>query len=500
MSLLNKRVAIVGAGVSGLATAKHQLEQGLIPTVFEKYNSIGGIWNQECGNTWNTMHTNLSKFYVSLSDFPWPKSTQILPTTQEVAEYLQNYAKHFNLIEHIKCNSKVTYVTQLENKKWLVKWENTSTNETYEDTFDCLILSSGIYSKGFIAQYDNMNQFKGNLIHSKGYNALKTSQSLHEKRVIVIGQSFSGAEISADLVRAGASVLNIINRPYWILPALIKMNPQSSSPGLPADCLMFNRKAANTNSSAREINTLMATIIPLQNKIPPLYIDPTSDDPLIVATSTDYIKFAHEGKIVVKRQKIKKFTENGVILDDDTFEHADVVIFCTGYRLSLDFVDKKLLDIMEFDEKQYLQPLILYKSTFHLDLENFACVGLIKESIYPILEAQSRWVSMVFSGKVKLPPREEFEAALKSEREYRNLPEYKYKMQIRRERFVLYADDIAKEIGALPDFEKIKESEPELYRMLWEGPLSSIHYRLNENKEFTMQHIHEIDEYIKNAN
>lgn len=120
--------------------------------------------------------------------------------------------------------------------------------------------------------------------------------------------------------------------------------------------------------------------------------------------------------------------------------------------------------------------------------------------IYPVLELQGRWASMVFSGKVKLPSREELEAGLKAERECRNSPQYKYKVQLRRERFVQYPDDIAREIGALPDLDSIKESDPDVYRILWEGPLASIHYRLNENKEFALKHIHEIDDYINKNN
>lgn len=39
-----RRVAIVGAGVSGLASVKCCLEEGLQPTCFERSDDLGGLW------------------------------------------------------------------------------------------------------------------------------------------------------------------------------------------------------------------------------------------------------------------------------------------------------------------------------------------------------------------------------------------------------------------------------------------------------------------------
>jgi dimethylaniline monooxygenase (N-oxide forming) len=43
--MAGKKVAIIGAGPAGLTSAKYALQYGLMPTLFEKSNQIGGLWS-----------------------------------------------------------------------------------------------------------------------------------------------------------------------------------------------------------------------------------------------------------------------------------------------------------------------------------------------------------------------------------------------------------------------------------------------------------------------
>jgi cation diffusion facilitator CzcD-associated flavoprotein CzcO len=44
MSLSKTRVAVIGAGISGVVTAAHLKNEGLDVTVFERSSVAGGIW------------------------------------------------------------------------------------------------------------------------------------------------------------------------------------------------------------------------------------------------------------------------------------------------------------------------------------------------------------------------------------------------------------------------------------------------------------------------
>ena len=116
-----KKVAILGSGPGGLVSAKYALEHGLKPIIFEKKSGPGGLWSSNTA-IWDGMHTNVSKYSVMFSDFPWPRDSSVIPSAADVYNYLLNYIRHFKLEKYFRLNSHVTSVRQLSNKKWEVNW------------------------------------------------------------------------------------------------------------------------------------------------------------------------------------------------------------------------------------------------------------------------------------------------------------------------------------------------------------------------------------------
>lgn len=99
-----KRVGIIGGGISGLLACKYTLEKGLIPIVFEASNAIGGVWTQTIEST----RLQSPKRTFEFTDFPWPKSVRgRYPHNKEVLKYVEDYAKHFGLMGYIQLNTKV---------------------------------------------------------------------------------------------------------------------------------------------------------------------------------------------------------------------------------------------------------------------------------------------------------------------------------------------------------------------------------------------------------
>lgn len=100
------KVGIIGAGISGIAAAKQLSSHN--PVVFEATDSIGGVW-KHC--SYNSTKLQTPRCDFEFSDYPWPdRDNSSFPSHLEVLDYLYGYAKHFDVLRHIKFNSKVVEI------------------------------------------------------------------------------------------------------------------------------------------------------------------------------------------------------------------------------------------------------------------------------------------------------------------------------------------------------------------------------------------------------
>jgi len=193
---------IVGASISGLASASSLQKQYIEYTVIEKKSQVAAPWR----NHYDRLHLHTNK---RVSNLPYKKfgtAIQRYPTRQQVVDYLEDYQQEFNI--HPVFNTEAKSIRK-ENDHWITE----TTNETFKSKW--LIMATGAFGKPKPVKFKGMETFPGRIIHSYGY---KTGKDFKGQNVLVVGFGNSACEIAIDLYEEGAVPSMSVRSPVNIIP------------------------------------------------------------------------------------------------------------------------------------------------------------------------------------------------------------------------------------------------------------------------------------------
>jgi hypothetical protein len=120
-------------------------------------------------------------------------------------------------------------------------------------------------------------------------------------------------------------------------------------------------------------------------------------------------RLAH-GAITAK-PNIERLAGDRVFFTDGTSVHADLVVYCTGYKVTFPFFDEDFISAPDND-------LPLFRRVFHPDVDGVAFIGLLQPlgAIMPLADAQSRWVADHLAGRYALPSPADMRKDIEAER------------------------------------------------------------------------------------
>ncbi|XP_009789147.1 flavin-containing monooxygenase FMO GS-OX-like 2 isoform X1 [Nicotiana tabacum] len=416
----SRKVAVIGAGVAGLVTARELQRSGLKVTVFEKSAQLGGTWaynpkietdplgldpNRETihSSLYKSLRTNLPRQLMSFSDYNF--NTNIaengklinFPRHEEVLKFLNEFAKDFGITELIRFNTEVVRVRRVEYEedRWVVELK---TDELIsEEVFDSVVVCNGHYTIPKVANIPGINNWPGKQIHSHNYRVPKPFK---DQIVVVIGDGPSGVDISRDIATVAKQV------------------------------------HLSTRSSETEVSKLD--------------------------------NFAN----LWNHSKIDHVDESGeVIFLDGSSVHADIILHCTGYKYDFPFLETN--GIVSVDDNR-VGPL--YKHVFPPKLSpSVSFVGIPYHTIiFLMFELQAKWIAQVLSGKVLLPSEEEMLADVEDHNmhlEVASIPKHHTHRLHPRE--IEYMDWLAAQVGMPPVGAGLKEIYWSLYKVIGEVGFSS---------------------------
>ncbi|XP_044054169.1 flavin-containing monooxygenase 5-like isoform X2 [Siniperca chuatsi] len=238
---MTRRVAVVGAGSSGLACIKCCLDEGLEPVCYESSDDIGGLWRfkenpePDRASIYHSVIINTSKEMMCFSDFPIPAHFPNFMHNSLIMDYFRMYADHFQLTKHIRFNTKVLQVKQRSDfshsGQWDVETENKD-GKKEKHIFDAVMICIGhhCYPNMPLHDFPGIDTFKGKYFHSRDY---KTPEEWRNKKAVVIGIGNSGGDIAVELSRVTKQLFLSTRRGAWILNRV-------GDNGIPLD-LIFNR-------------------------------------------------------------------------------------------------------------------------------------------------------------------------------------------------------------------------------------------------------------------
>jgi putative flavoprotein involved in K+ transport len=176
-------VVVVGGGQAGLAIGYHLAKQGTAFTILEAAAEPATAWRDR----WDSLKLFTSARYDALPGLDFPGDPDRYPTRDEVADYLTEYARRFEL--PVELNSRVrairktaqAYVLELDDR-------------TYEA--DQVVVATGPFQVPFVpAIADRLDEGVVQM-HSTAY---RSPESVPDGRVLVVGGGNTGFQIAEEL-------------------------------------------------------------------------------------------------------------------------------------------------------------------------------------------------------------------------------------------------------------------------------------------------------------
>ncbi|WP_278237269.1 NAD(P)/FAD-dependent oxidoreductase [Isoptericola sp. AK164] len=329
---LQRRVAVIGAGPSGLATARALDRHGVPLTGFEAHDDVGGLWDIDNprSTVYESAHLISSRTTTEFTELPM--STQVdYPSHRELLRYFHQYADAFDLRRHYRFGTRVTAVEPGDgDPTGRAGWDVCSTGPdgaTHRERFSHVVVANGTLAEPNVPTF--AGEFTGELLHSSEY---KRSDVFAGKRVLVVGGGNSGCDVAIDAVHRAASVDLSVRRGYWFVPRYLL--------GRPTDTLNQGRPLP-----ARIKQAVDSRVLTLLNGDPQRFGFPAPDHKIYEShpvVNSLVLQHAGQGDLRVRRD-IERFAGRTVHFVDGTSGEYDLVLLATGYKLDYPFVDPKHL-------------------------------------------------------------------------------------------------------------------------------------------------------------
>lgn len=384
-----KRIAVIGAGPSGLAQLRafqSAAQQGAeIPDIvcFEKQSDWGGLWNY----TWRTgldehgepVHCSMYRYLWSngpkegleFADYSFEehfgKQIASYPPRAVLWDYIKGRVEKAGVRDWIRFNTPIRWIEYNDGTDtFTVTAHDQIKDHTYKEQFDNVIVASGHFSTPNVPYYPGFDTFNGRVLHAHDF---RDAREFEGKDILILGASYSAEDIGSQ-------------------------------------CWKYGCKSVTTSY-----------------RTAPMGFDwPDNWE---------------------EKPALEKVDGNTAYFADGTNKEVDAIILCTGYKHFFNF----LPDDLRLSTANRLATADLYKGVVWVHNPKLFYLGMQDQWFtFNMFDAQAWWVRDAIMGKIDIPSDKETLLADVKEREAREEASDDVKYAIK------YQGDYVKELIAETDY------------------------------------------------
>lgn len=338
------RIAVIGAGPSGLATGHELLAKGFSEfTIFEKAAQPGGTWHL---HTYPGLACDVWAHSYTFSYAPNPDWSASFAEQPEIESYLQRCATEFGLDPHIRTDTRIVSIRWDETvSEWTLEAEG---GETF--SFDVVISAMGNQHTPLFPSVPGMESFRGDTWHATEWDH---AVPLEGRKVVIVGSAASAVQIVPEVAKVAGHLTVLQRTPNWIMPRGRKIYSQGKRRlfrFLPPYLHLVQRFQRFLMSMVHDAATLGHKRMEDFEKRGLKYVEKVLPegslrDAVMPDTrfgckrglvSDDFYPALLQDNVELIPEGLAQVTPSGIVTAGGREIEADVLVYCTGYRI-LDF-------------------------------------------------------------------------------------------------------------------------------------------------------------------